>query len=215
MLLDDDPPSYRDPRTDDAATRSRAFNRRAGQNEQLVARSLFTAGVTWPGVLLWDDLRTVDYLATRPEVDRQAPGLRRSVGRRLSQLSAGGAGPAHQVAVDVGWMTSLGSQIKQHVVNSIGFSFHIIGLYRYLDLPDLAALIAPRSLLVINGSKDQLFPPEGVKAAFAKIEQCFRKAGVPDRQRCRLYDAPHQFNVQMQAEAWEWVERSLQAPSVP
>ncbi len=106
-------------------------------------------------------------------------------------------------------MSSFGSHIRRHIVNSIGLTFHIVGLYRYLDLPDLAALIAPRSILVINGSKDSLFPPEGVKAAFAKIEQCFRKAGAPERQRCRLYEAPHQFNVQMQTDAWEWLERSL------
>jgi len=93
------------------------------------------------------------------------------------------------------------------VINSIGLTFHIVGLYRYLDLPDLAALIAPRSVLVINGSRDTLFPPEGVKSAFDKIDRCFRKAGVPEHQRCRLYDAPHQFNVKMQAEAWEWVQR--------
>jgi hypothetical protein len=62
---------------------------------------------------------------------------------------------------------------------------------------------------VINGSRDPLFPPEGVRAAFEKIERCFRKAGVSERQRCRLYDAPHEFNVRMQAEAWEWLERVL------
>jgi len=80
-------------------------------------------------------------------------------------------------------------------------------LYRYLDLPDPAALIAPRAVLVINGPRDQLFPREGVKSAFAKIEQCFRKAQAPERQRCSLYDAPHQSNIKMQAEAWEWLER--------
>jgi hypothetical protein len=106
-------------------------------------------------------------------------------------------------------MSSLASQIKRHITNTIGFTFQIIGLYRYLDLPDLAALIAPRSVLVINGSRDQLFPMEGVDAAFTKIDRSFRKAGVPDRQRCRLYDAPHQFNVAMQAEAWEWIRRWL------
>src|SRR5438309_406060 len=74
-----------------------------------------------------------------------------------------------KVAVDVGWMSSLASHVRRHVVNSIGLTFHIIGLYRYLDLPDLAALIAPRSVLVINGSRDQLFPAEGVDAAFKKI----------------------------------------------
>ena len=116
-----------------------------------------------------------------------------------------------KVAVDVGWMASLAAQIKRHVVHTIGFSFHIAGLYHYLDLPDLAALIAPRALMVINGSKDALFESQGVRAAFEKIEACFRKAGVAERQQCRLYDTPHEFNPEMQAAAWEWMARWLRA----
>jgi dienelactone hydrolase len=208
MLLDDDPPAYHDRgrmTTDDIVN----FNRRSQQSEQLVARSLLAAGITWPGVMLWDDLRTVDYLAARPEVDARRLGcVGLSVGGYRSFLLAA-LDPRIKVAVDVGWMSSLASQIKRHITNTIGFTFQIIGLYRYLDLPDLAALIAPRSVLVINGSRDQLFPMEGVDAAFTKIDRSFRKAGVPDRQRCRLYDAPHQFNVAMQAEAWEWIRRWL------
>ena len=117
--------------------------------------------------------------------------------------------PRIRAAVAVGWMSSFGAHIRRHVVNSIGLTFHIVGLYRYLDLPDFAALIAPRSVLVINGSKDQLFPPDGVRTAFEKIEKCFAKAGVPERQQCRLYDAPHEFNLRMQSEAWEWLDRNL------
>jgi dienelactone hydrolase len=208
LLLDDDPPAYRDPRsmTNDEVA---AFNRRSQQSEQLVARSLFTAGITWPGVVLWDDLRTVDYLITRPEVDPKRIGcVGLSVGGYRSFLLAA-LDPRIKAAVDVCWMTSFGSQIKQHVVNTVGFSFHIIGLYRDLDLPDLAALIAPRSLMVISGSQDRLFAREGVDAAFAKIEHCFRKAGAPDRQNCRLYDAPHQFNAAMQGDAWDWLARQI------
>ena len=208
MLLEDDPASYRDPQAmtgDDIA----AFNRRSQQGEHLVARSLLAAGITWPGVMLWDDLRTLDYLASRPEVDPNRLGcVGLSVGGYRSFLLAA-LDPRIKAAIDVGWMSSFGFHIRQHVVNSIGLTFHIVGLYRYLDLPDLAALIAPRSVLVINGSKDRLFPPRGVEAAFAKIEQCFRKAGATERQRCRLYDAPHEFNIEMQSEAWAWLERSL------
>jgi len=204
MLLDDDPPSYRDSPTMTKADVA-AFNRRSQQSEQLVARSLFAAGITWPGVLLWDDLRTVDYLASRPEVDPQRLGcVGLSLGGYRSFLLAA-LDPRIKVAVDVGWMTSFASQIRRHVVNTIGLTFHIAGLYRYLDLPDLAALIAPRALLVINGSNDQLFSPDGVRAAFDKIGACFQKAGVPDRQHCRLYDAPHQFNREMQDEAFKWL----------
>ncbi len=208
MLLEDDPPAYRDPRTmtkEDVA----AFNRRSQQAEQLVARTLLTAGLTWPGVLLWDDLRTVDYLASRPEVDARRLGcVGLSVGGYRSFVLAA-LDPRIRVAVDVCWMTSMASQIRRHVLNTIGLTFHIVGLYRYLDLPDLAALIAPRSVLVISGSRDQLFSSEGVDAAFKKIDQCFRKAGVPDRQRCHLYDARHQFTLEMQGEAWDWMGRWL------
>lgn len=210
MLLDPDPESYRDPRTMTKADVT-TFNRRSQDGEQLVARSLFAAGITWPGVLLWDDLRTVDYLVSRPEVDPQRVGcVGLSLGGYRSFLLAA-LDPRIKVAVDVGWMTSFGSQVKQHVVHTIGLTFHIAGLYRYLDLPDLAALIAPRSLLVINGSKDGLFSADGVRAAFAKIAACFQKAGAPERQRCRMYDAPHQFNVQMQDEAFGWLAQGLKA----
>jgi dienelactone hydrolase len=208
MLLDDDPASYRDPRQMSNAEIT-AFNRRSQQSEQLVARSLFTAGITWPGVMLWDDIRTVDYLASRPEVDARRLGcVGLSVGGYRSFVLAA-LDPRIKVAVGVGWMSSLASHIRQHVINSIGLTFHIVGLYRYLDLPDLAALIAPRAVMVINGSRDPLFPPEGVQAAFTKIQECFRKAGTPDRQQCRLYDAPHEFNVRMQSDAWEWLSRWL------
>jgi dienelactone hydrolase len=210
MLLDEDPASYRDPRSMAKADVA-AFNRRSQEGEQLVARSLFAAGITWPGVLLWDDLRTVDYLASRPEVDPQRLGcVGLSLGGYRSFLLAV-LDPRIKVAVDVGWMTSFASQIRRHVVNTIGLTFHIAGLYRYLDLPDLAALIAPRALLVINGSRDSLFAPEGVRAAFDKIGACFRKAGVADRQHCRLYDAPHRFNLQMQDEAFKWLAQWLGA----
>ena len=190
--------------------RINAFNRRSGEIEQLVARSLFTAGISWPGVMLWDDIRTVDYLAARPEVDKNRLGcVGLSVGGYRSFLLAAldprikaGRGCGLDVVVRLADQAARGS--TQSVLR-----FHIPGLYRYLDLPDLAALIAPRAVMVINGSRDQLFPLEGVHAAFTKIDACFRKAGVPEQQRCHLYDAPHQFNVEMQKEAWDWVERWL------
>jgi serine protease AprX len=53
-------------------------------------------------------------------------------------------------AVAVGWMTSLGAQIKQHIINTIGFSFYINGLYRYNDsVVDRAAERAVRAGLVV------------------------------------------------------------------
>ena len=83
------------------------------------------------------------------------------------------------------------------------------GLYRELDYPDVASLAMPAALLVINGKKDGLFEPDGVSAAFEKLTACYQKARVPDKLCLRLYDTPHEFNAEMQTEAWEWLKRWL------
>jgi dienelactone hydrolase len=209
MLLDDDPADWRERPLTMAAERVAEFNRRAGQSEPLVGRTIFAAGFTWSGVMFRDDVRTVDYLVTRPEVDPNRIGC---VG-----LSVGGLRSCHLAALDdrikaavvVGWMASFPAQLRRHVKNTIGFTKLVPGLNRSLDYPDVAALAAPSALLVINGSRDKLFDLDGVRHCFDKLSACYAKAGVPDRFRGRLYDAPHEFNAEMQEESWRWLETWL------
>ncbi len=185
------------------------FNGWASQNEQLMARSLLTAGVTWPGIALWDDIRTLDYLASRPEVDaNRLACLGLSVGGYRSFMLAA-LDPRIKAAVDVCWMTAFAGQIEKHVANTMGESFLIPGMYRYFDLPDLAAAIAPRALMTIMGSRDGLFPASGIKTSFQKIGQCYEKANASHKQLCRLFDAPHEFNLDMQGEVWEWLRKQV------
>jgi dienelactone hydrolase len=207
MLLASDPADWRDRPRSITPERITAFNQRASQNEQLVGRTIYSAGFTWSGVMFWDDMRTVDYLITRPEVDKTRIGC---VG-----LSVGGLRSCHLAALDdrikaavvVGWMASFPPQLKSKIKNTIGFTKLVPGLYRHLDYPDVASLALPRPLLVINGSQDALFDLDGVRHCFDKLRACYEKAGVPDRFRGSLYDTPHEFNAAMQTEAWEWLKR--------
>ncbi len=207
MLLDDDPPDWRERSRTLARERIQAFNARAGQNEQLVGRSIYAAGFTWPGVMFWDDVRTVDYLVSRPDVDPRRIGC---VG-----LSVGGLRSCHLAALDdriraaviVGWMASFPAQLRKHVRNTIGHTKLVPGLYQHLDYPDVASLAVPTPLLVINGSKDGLFDLDGVKASFKKLRDCYAKAGVAERCQTQLYDTPHEFNLEMQNAAWDWLRR--------
>ncbi|HEY2945605.1 MAG TPA: alpha/beta hydrolase family protein [Vicinamibacteria bacterium] len=210
MVLAEDGPDWRDrPRTI-TKERIEAFNRRSGEGEQLVGRTIFSAGFTWAGVMFWDDVRTVDYLLTRPEVDPRRIGC---VG-----LSVGAVRSAHLAALDdrikaavvVCWMTSFPAQLRHRVRNTIGHTKLVPGLYRHLDYPDVASLAMPTPLLVIGGGKDELFEPSGVRASFEKLAACYKKAGVPERVRTHLYDTPHEFNTEMQAEAWAWLATHLQ-----
>jgi dienelactone hydrolase len=185
-----------------------AFNRRSGASTSLVATGLFEASITWAGVMFLDDIRTVDYLVTRPEVDPQRIGC--------CGLSVGGFRSAHlagldgriKAAVVVGWMSTYGSML-QNKLTSIGFMKVVPGLYHYMDLPDVVSLTVPGGLMVIHGTRDQLFPPEGVQDSFAKIAAVYRKAGVPERFQGVTYDGPHEFNSRMQEKAFAWLDRWL------
>ena len=207
MLLDDDPEDWRARPANLSRERIQVFNRRAGQSEQLVGPTIYAAGFTWLGVMFWDDIRTVDYLLTRSDVD---PARIACVG-----LSVGGLRSCHLAALDdriraavvVGWMTSFPYQLKKQIENTIGHTKVVPGLYRHLDYPDVASLAMPTPLLVINGSRDALFHPDGVKASFEKLHACYAKVGAPDHCCTRLYDTPHEFNVEMQTEAWAWLKR--------
>lgn len=184
------------------------FNRRAGASAPLAATGLFEAGVTWAGVMFMDDIRTVDYLATRPEVDPDRIGCcGLSVGGFRSAHLAG-LDPRIKAAVVVGWMSTYGSMLETKLT-SIGFMKVVPGLYRYMDLPDVVSMNAPGGLMVIQGTQDGLFTNAGVAAAYDKIAAVYRKAGVPERFAGVTYDGPHEFNAEMQDKAFAWLDRWL------
>jgi dienelactone hydrolase len=207
MLLPDDPPSWtnRDTMSVEAVA---AFNQRRGANTALIAIGLFEAGITWSGVMFLDDIHTVDYLVTRPEVDPNRIGCcGLSVGGFRSAHLAG-LDPRIKAAVVVGWMSTYGSMLQEKLT-SIGFMKVVPGLYQYMDLPDVVSLNVPGGLMVIHGSKDGLFTADGVCAAFDKIAAVYAKAGVPERFQGVTYDGPHEFNTQMQEKAFAWLDRWL------
>jgi hypothetical protein len=55
-------------------------------------------------------------------------------------------------------------------------------------MQDLAALIAPRRLILVNGEQDDIFPVEGVKEGFKTVRSIYETCGVGER--CRLAITP-------------------------
>jgi dienelactone hydrolase len=197
-----------DSHPEDSRDRVAALNRIAGAYETVMAKTLFAAGATWPGLLAWDDRRTVDYLASRPDVDPERIGC---VG-----FSGGGLRAAHLVASDtrlraaciVAWMSEFAPMLPHHVRRHTWMAY-TPGMYRSLDLPDMAALLAPGALLVQQCRRDTLFPLAGMQGAVAKLERIYARAGIPDRFFGAFYDEPHAFRPHMQEEAFAWLERWL------
>jgi dienelactone hydrolase len=158
----------------------------------------------------WDDIRTVDYLLTRPEVDPKRIGC---VG-----ISMGGYRALYLAGLDeritaaciVGFFSTVRPMLQAHIDTHSWVHF-LPTLHRYLDLPDVLSLMAPKPLLVQQCSQDRLFPLAGMKEAVAKVEAVYAKVGAKDRFSGRFYDVPHRFTRPMQDEAFAWFDRQLRS----
>jgi dienelactone hydrolase len=184
------------------------LNQISGSRESLVARALFWAGCTWPGILAWDDMRTVDFLLTRQEVDPTRIG---AVGLSMGGMRAallGAVDPRVKAVCVVGWMSTLADMLDEHVGKHAWCNF-IPALTRVLDWPDVAALHAPDPLLVMQGSQDDLFPLAGFQRAAERLRNIYAKAGVPGNLDISTFDLPHCFSREMQDHAWAFFDAAF------
>lgn len=186
------------------------LNQRCRGKETTLAKSMAYAGITWPGLITWDDMRTVDYLATRPEVDPQRIGC---VGVSLGgwrTLMLAGMDERIAAACVVGFMSTVKPMLHHHI-DTHSWSHFVPGLHQYLDLPDVVSMMAPKPLMVQQCREDGLFPPQGMQDSVDKIAAIYEKAGVKDRFAGRFYDGGHRFDVPMQEDAFDWFDQQLKS----
>jgi dienelactone hydrolase len=176
------------------------------KNDELMSRTLQFAGVTYMGIMVWDDMRTVDLLCSLPEVD---PGRLACMG-----LSMGGYRSAWLGAMDerVRCVCSVGYILRfsDIVPHNTPASWAVVpGLYDHLPYPDLFGLCAPRDLLVLYGQNDRVFPLSSAEKAVDTIRRCYEKAGAVEKFKSACFPVGHQFDVEMQEYAFGWLERRL------
>ncbi len=65
---------------------------------------------------------------------------------------------------------------------------YIPSAYKYFEMQDLSALIAPRPIAIIAGEKDKIFPIEGVREAYATLSEIYKAEGA--EHACSLIETP-------------------------
>jgi dienelactone hydrolase len=167
------------------------------------------SGTSWMGIVNHDDRRSVDVLASLPEVDANRIGCLGLSGGGYRATYLAGMEPRIRAAVITGWMTSLPTTLDiSYSVHSA--LFDAFGAHAYLDHPDIASLAAPDTAVFIqNCAQDRLFTRAGMEAAANKIRAVYQDLKRPDRFQSKLYDVPHTFNVEMQEDAFQWLDKWL------
>ena len=184
------------------------YNQFAANHEHVIAKSLFSAGMTWPGVFVFDDRRALDYLASRPDVDATRLGCAGLSGGGLRTVMLTGADERIRCSCCVGMMTTW----RDYLLNKSythTWMVYVPGLPRDLDYPEILGIAAPNPVLVLNNRQDALFTMPEMQRADRILTEVYRKAGAAERYRASFYDGPHKFDREMQKEAFAWFDRWL------
>ncbi|HRJ45500.1 MAG TPA: alpha/beta hydrolase family protein, partial [Caldilineaceae bacterium] len=123
-------------------------------------------GRTLLGMRVWDVMRTLDYIRMRPENIGPGVGCVGLSGGGTTTLYAAAVDPRITVAVLSGAFSSFRSSIMSTIHCDCNY---VPGILQYAEMADLAALLAPRPLLIEAGSQDPIFPVEEVRAASSQV----------------------------------------------
>jgi dienelactone hydrolase len=179
-----------------------------GMFEEVTMRHITAAGATWLGIIAHDDRASVDYLLSRPEVDKERIGcLGLSMGGTRADWLFG-LDPRVKAAVSIGWGTDWSLLMPAHI-GSHSWAQFVPGLAGQLELSDVMAVGMPGAFMLMQCAQDALFPLDGMQATCQRVAAIYAKAGLSERFACRFYDVPHQFNAQMQDEAFDWLDQWL------
>ena len=147
-------------------------------------------GRTLAGIRVKDICTLIDWVSSQKDFD---PDHLACIG-----LSRGGMMTMYAAALDERIQRALVAGFLSEASGSILAIRHcscsyVPSLYRWMDLPDIAGLIAPRRLIVQSGKKDAIFPIESVRRAYQKIERVYRLYGAEKNLQLHEHDGFHSF----------------------
>ena len=180
------------------------------EGQQALASNLLNLGMSFAGLIAWEDIYAAQFLAGLPEVDST---------RIISMGLSMGSFRAWQVAalsdhvagcVAVCWMgTRSGLLVPGGNLTRGQSSFTTThpGLSNELDYPDVASLACPKPVLIYSGEKDKLFPAPCVQDAFNKMRKVWDSQHAGENLVTKFWNAGHEFNRDMQEEAFQWLDQ--------
>jgi hypothetical protein len=160
--------------------------------------------VLW-GMMVYDTLKAVDYLVTRPDVDAdRLATVGMSMGSSTAQW-AGALDPRLKVVVDICCLTDWHTLVEVGGLKGHGIYYYVPDLLDHFTTAQMNALIAPRPHLSLAGTQDHLTPQKGLDIVDTELKKAYAAAGHPEHWRLLRYDVGHQETPEGREEIRKWL----------
>jgi len=172
-------------------------------------KEMLWKGQTLFGMMLWDEMRALDYLLTRPEADPQRVGV---FGLSMGATKAwwlAALDTRITTCIDLCCMTDFDELMRAGNLKGHGVYYYVPSLLKEFNTSTINELIVPRSHLSLNGRYDTLTPPAGVEKVRDYLLPLYKKLGREDHCRIELFDCGHEELPEMRAIITDWLDKYL------
>ncbi|MBM7570023.1 dienelactone hydrolase family protein [Aquibacillus albus] len=185
------------------------FGSRRGKTEsELFKEMLWNGEVLW-GKMVYDSLRAVDYLVSRPDVDANRIGtIGMSMGSTMSWWVSA-LEPRIKVCVDICGLCDYHSLIEQRGLDHHGIYYYVPSLLKHFTTSEINALITPRAHLSLAGNHDLLTPTKGLDIIDQSLKTQYEKEGIPEAWELKRYNTGHLETEEMRYEAKKFLRKWL------
>jgi cephalosporin-C deacetylase-like acetyl esterase len=169
---------------------------------------LWKGQVLW-GMMLFDEVQALTYLAQRPEVDPKRIG---AFGLSMGATKAWWLAALDvriRLCVDLCCLTDYEALIKAKNLRGHGIYYYVPRLLKHFQAHEINELIVPRPHLSLNGRKDTLTPPAGVERIRDHLLPLYAKHGRQEDCRIELFDCGHEETPAMRKLVLDWLDRYL------
>lgn len=182
------------------------FGERRGRTEsELFKEMLWKGRVLW-GMMVYDNLRALDYLVSRPEVDAERIGTTGlSMGSTMSWWHSA-LDTRIKVTAELCCLTDFHALIESRGLDGHGIYYYVPKLLKHFTTAQINALIAPRAHLSIAGNYDRLTPPAGLDKIDAELRKAYADLGAPQAWKLLRYETGHFETASMRAEVVRFFE---------
>lgn len=177
------------------------------RTESELFKEMLWKGKVLFGHMVYDNLKALDYLVSRADVDPARIGaLGMSMGSTLSWWTAALDDRISAVA-DICCMTDFHSLIARRGLDGHGIYYYVPGLLKHFSTAAIQKLICPRPHLSLAGDLDPLTPPEGLAAIDREVSEEYRSRGAPSAWRLERYSVGHVETAAMRREVLSFFSR--------
>ena len=173
-----------------------------------VGHQSYALGESSAKYFVWDGMRILDYICSRPDVDPERVGCTGQSGGGTATYYLAALDDRVKAAVPIHCLTRQGMVFESNGIGDPEQTIFALWDSFAFDHPDFLWLAFPKPVMVVAGLRDYFFI-DGVREIGRELSAVYKKLGNEEAFRVAEVDSEHYISREVRINCYNWFERWL------